>query len=279
MSKLRNFSPERIDRRIVWWLILIVITAPLLVPLNIPVTVNPNTIKVYNYVQGLQPGSVALVSLGMSAGAWPELDPLARAFFWHLMQKNVKVVLVGFGIPDTGVLCETLIKEVESSGATVGKKYGVDYVNVGFIPGGEITLAALTSNFQAVVKADFRKTPANELPLLAGIRDYRDITFAVDFDGVGDYLQWVRQWVPVAKKPVICMPTAAASVEPQPFFSSGQLFSIVAGLHGGAEYERLINRPAFATRSMDMVSVAHFTFLGLVIVGNIFYFSGREKKK
>lgn len=276
---MSKYSPDRIDRRILWWLIVIIITAPLLVPLNIPVTVNPNTYKVYNYVQDLQPGSVALYSLGMSAGAWPELDPLARALFWHLMQKNVKVVIVGFSYPDAGVLSETLIKEVETTGITAGKKYGVDYVNIGFIPGGEITLAALTSNFQSVVKSDFRRTPVSELPLLATIRDYRDMTFAVDFDGIQDFLSFIRQWVPVAKKPVICMPTAAASVEPQPYFSSGQLFSIVAGLHGGAEYERLINRPAFATRSMDMVSVAHFTFLGIMVVGNIFYFNERKKKK
>lgn len=189
------------------------------------------------------------------------------------------MVMVGFGIPDSGVLCETLIKEVESTGLTAGKKYGVDYVSIGFIPGGEITLAALVSNFQSVVKADFRRTPVSQLPLLAGIRDYRDITFAVTFDGTGDYVQWIRQWATVTKKPVIDMPTQALAPEAYPYYTSGQIFSIVGGLRGGAEYERLIGKPAFGTKAIAMISIADVVFIILMVVGNVFYFSSRLKKQ
>lgn len=88
MSIFRKYSPDRIDRRIVWWIIFIVVLVPLVIPVTLPLTVNPTTVKVYNYVQSLQPGSVALYSFGLTAGSWPEVDPVARALFWHLMSKD-----------------------------------------------------------------------------------------------------------------------------------------------------------------------------------------------
>jgi hypothetical protein len=279
MRSLSKYSPERIDIRIVWWLITIVLIIPLLVPVNIPVIVQPSTLKVYNYLDKVPSGSVIVFGFACSAGCWPELDPSAQAVLRQLMSRGAKVVMVGFTLPDSGVLAEGLIREADQNGIFARKTYGVDYVNLGFIPGGEIPLATMISNFKDVARADFRGTPAESLPLLTGIRDYRDLYCAIFFDGGGAYLPWVRQWVPVAKKPLIDIPQAAAAVDAQPYYSSGQLFGLMPGLRGGAEYEQLLGYHAFATKSMDMISAGHLAFIGLMIVGNVYYFNSKRSKK
>lgn len=59
---------------------------------------------------------------------------------------------------------------------------------------------------------------------------------------------------------------------------------LLGGLKGAAEYEKLINEPATATRGMVAQTGAHLLIVILIVLGNIAYFAielrkRREKKK
>ncbi len=70
-----------------------------------------------------------MLSYDYSAGGLPELDASVRAMLSHL-SKNAKVVAVGF--PDYGRKCTASLLGVYES---LGKKYGEDYVNLGYFAG------------------------------------------------------------------------------------------------------------------------------------------------
>jgi len=64
------------------------------------------------------------------------------------------------------------------------------------------------------------------------------------------------------------------------FLQSGQIYGLMGGLKGAAEYEKLIGRPKdTASRSMDAVSIAHVVIVLFIIVGNIAFFAAGKGKK
>jgi len=44
-----------------------------------------------------------------------------------------------------------------------------------------------------------------------------------------------------------------------------------------AEYEKLLDRPAFATKAMDAQSVGHYTLVILIILGNVLFLINKRK--
>jgi hypothetical protein len=52
----------------------------------------------------------------------------------------------------------------------------------------------------------------------------------------------------------------------------------VGGLQQMAEYEKLVDRPAFATRAMDAQSVGHYTLVVLIIIGNVLYLINKRQE-
>ena len=74
--------------------------------------------------------------------------------------------------------------------------------------------------------------------------------------------------------------TAVMATDYYTFLQSKQLFGLIGGLKGAAEYEKLIGRNKdIANRSMDAVSVAHVFIILFIIIGNIAFFAtGRGKR-
>jgi len=66
--------------------------------------------------------------------------------------------------------------------------------------------------------------------------------------------------------------------EAMPLVQSGQLFGLVAGMKGAAEYEVLVNKPGSATAGMDAQSFSHALIIVFMILGNIGYLVTRNKK-
>ena len=71
--------------------------------------------------------------------------------------------------------------------------------------------------------------------------------------------------------------TAAMITTYDPYIASGQLYSVVGGLKGAAEYEALIHHKGGGTRGMMAQTSAHIYVIVLIIIGNIFYFRNKSK--
>jgi hypothetical protein len=160
----------------------------------------------------------------------------------------------------------------------MGKKYGVDYVHLGYIAGGEKAMASLMTDIHGTVTTDYYGNNIKDLKIMENVRSSKDIKMIACVmstqpdDRVRQYsitggIKWIALtsggWVPGIK----------------PFVASGHVLTTVGGIRGGAEYELLVGRPGSGLISTDITSVTLLLMVALVIVTNIGYFAERASRR
>jgi len=91
MQKLMN-----IDRRIIYFTMLVLVSLPLLNPLGIPLEINKGTRDVFEQLDAVPAGKRVLFSINYDPTSAADIAPQAKVMLEHLMSKNVKVALVCF---------------------------------------------------------------------------------------------------------------------------------------------------------------------------------------
>ena len=264
-----------IDRRIIFVVIGLAVAGPLLVPLNLPpVTVTSQARAIYDAVEALPTGSTVLVSFDYDPAAAPEVHPMALAFLRHCFTKQHKVIIMALW-PQGAQLAVRAISEISSE---FDLKYGVDYVNLGYKPGGAIVINLIGTSFAKAFPSDINQTPLNQLPLMSKVNNLKDVAMVMDLSA-GD--PGIPAWVMVAnalfQRKVAGGTTAVSAPQFFPYLQSGQMMGQLGGMKGAAEYERLVKHPGLGSRGMDSQSVAHAVIIVFIIFANVAYFALRRK--
>jgi hypothetical protein len=89
---------------------------------------------------------------------------------------------------------------------------------------------------------------------------------------------WITYGQGRYKFPLAAAATAVMAPNYYPYLQSGQLFGLIGGLRGAAEYEELVGEPGPAVKGMFVQSISHLLIVALIILGNISYFASRRKK-
>jgi hypothetical protein len=267
---------QTIDQRILYVLIVVVIILPLLSPISLPITVTSSTRNAYDRLDELSgPGSVVVIAYEFIAGNWPEMGPIAVAMTQHLFRKpDIRIIMLAMGRDEGPILVEYTMKYVD----TMGKVYGVDYVNLGFFAGAESAMASFASDIPGLVKTDYYGTPIEQIPVMSGLNDLNDVDlFLCLWSGTPGWGEYLRQWQTPYEIAVIGGTIGINGPGAQPYVSSGQLKGLVVGLRGGGEYEKLIDKPGEATSGLDAVSTTHLLIVAFIILGNVGYFAGGRR--
>jgi len=254
-------------RQVIWIGVLILCFLPAFVPLGVPISIDKLTIKAYKCIEELEPGDLVLVSPDFTPGMWVEVGPAMNAIMQHLFMKKVRIIIVSFYI-DGPVLAEKILREIDIGDA----KYGVDYVNLGYLPGMETAMAAFVENPRRI-EYDYYGTPVEELEIMKDVKSIEDFKLYI-FACVTWPDPWIRQFSGKVPKIITVISPAAISLV-MPYVSGGQLYSMLPGTKGGAEYETLMKRPGVATSIMDATSLCLTFVMLLVIVGNVSYWRKR----
>ena len=275
---------ENIDRRIIYLLLWIAVLWPLLSPIGLPVSISGDTKLAYDTIENIEPGSVVVVSFDFSFAGIPELYPHAIAFLHHLFQKPVKVAIIAIW-QEGSLVGEMALKDLcggkdprTGIEEIYGKKYGEDWVFLGWIPGGETGMRAFGQDMHTAAPADFWGTPIDQLPMMANIRTAEDVDLLISIEsGTPGAPEWVRQWWSVYGTPMIVAIVAVGAPELVPLRQAGQILALLPGVRAAAEYEKLIGRPGLGTSQADALSTSHILVIIFVIIGNIAYFNLRMR--
>ncbi len=268
-----------LDRRWIFLAIGAVVILFLLVPFTLPVDVTPESQGVYDTIEALPEGSPIIVSLDFDPPSKPELDPMALAVIRHCFRRNLKVVAMGLWI--TGApLIEQDINQVKANGFP-DKKYGEDYVNLGVKVGGYVVVNTMARSIRDAFPTDYYQTPLERLPMMQNIKTLRDIPVVISLSagdpGIKD------AWVPFAHQRYHCIVaggcTAVSVSEFSPYLQARQLSGLLGGMRGAAEYEKLVNAKALATRGMNAQSFAHLMIILFIVFGNVAFFLTRKHKE
>jgi hypothetical protein len=122
----------RIDRRIIYVVLAIVVIVPLIVPLKLMKDVSPRAREVFAAIDNLKDtGKPLMISVDFDPASLPELYPMLISMIRHAFARNIKVLVLGLWPTGTGLGQQALNQAAKE----FGKKDGVDYVFLGFKAG------------------------------------------------------------------------------------------------------------------------------------------------
>ncbi|MDI6807951.1 MAG: hypothetical protein QME66_03070 [Candidatus Eisenbacteria bacterium] len=268
---------ERLDRRYIFIAIFIAVIVPLIFPIWLPVRVSPEVQGLYDSVEKLPPGSVVYFAADFDPGSMAELRPMMISTLRHLFRRDIKVIGACLWPAGPPLLEEGFGIVAEGE---YGKKYGIDFVNLGFKEGREAVMVQLGKSFHSVYPADYYGKPVSEIPIMKNAYNFDNTAMIVNISaGYPGTKEWIQQVKSRFHITIGAGCTAVSAPEFYPYVQSGQLVGLMGGLAGAAEYEKLIGNPADATKGMDAQSLGHVVILIFVILGNIIYFAGGGSKK
>jgi len=264
-----------IDRRIIFIFIAAAVVIPLLRPIGMPLKSSPPSRALYQEIDNLPRGSVVLMAFDYDPATDVELGPMSLAILKHCFLKGHKVVGLALWAQGAG-LARASFSEA-ARGFSV--EYGVDYVNLGFKPGGLVVIDSLGKSFDRSFPKDIDGRPIEELPLMRNIKTYADIDFVLGLSAGDPGLPF---WIMIAQgrygKKVGGGCTAVSAPMLYPYFPN-QLVGLLGGMKGAAEYELLMDAKGAATKGMDAQSIAHAAIVLFVLIGNVFFFVSRGREK
>lgn len=264
---------QNMDKRIIYTLMLLVLIVPMIMPLNIPISINSSTRAVYDMIENLQAGDKVLLALDYSPGGSADVHPQLEIMMNHLMRKGVKTVMVSFW--DAGPMFgEQVIKPLEDAGV---KKYGVDFVNLGYVAGGEPGIKKFATDVPNTTPKDFRGQSISNFEIMQGVKDATAFKLVIDFSsGTPGAKEWIRQVQTPMGVPMAVGTVTVSVPEYTPFLQSGQLIGMLGGLRGAAEYEKLNGTPGAAVSKMDAQSMGHVLIITFIVLGNVGYVLSRK---
>jgi len=265
-----------IDRRWIFMVMGLLVLGPLLFPLALPLKVGSRVQGYYDAIEAVPDGSTVLMSCDYDPGAIPELVPMTRTTFRHLMSKNCRVVVTvlwngGPGLVDS-VLRETAREFPD-------KQYGIDYVNLGYKSGNEAVMVLMGQGVANAFPKDYGGRDTKSLPIMREVTDYSSFKLLLSLSaGYPGTKEWVQQVQARFHLPMIAGVTAVSAPEYYPYLQSHQLLGLLGGMAGAAEYEQARGEKGSATRGMDAQSLGHLFVAFCILLGNVIYRSVRKER-
>ncbi|HIN20029.1 MAG TPA: hypothetical protein EYM76_04020 [Candidatus Marinimicrobia bacterium] len=277
-----------LDRRIIFLIVGLSVLIPLIQPewVNFPIRPTPESQIVFDEINKLNAGDKILLSFEYGPSTKPEIHPMAIAILKHLYAKNIQVY--GFALwPDGNFMSTEAFSEVSDD---YDKKYGVDYVNLGYKPGGEAVIKGIASDIRTLYPVDLQGTSINDIPMMKDVVNIEDFDFVFSLSaGFPGSKEWVQYACDPKNIPLSTGCTSIQVTDIMPYVENDQIRGILAGMPGAAEYESLVEaelqkmeiagKPGEASGMMAAQSIAHVVIVLFIIFGNISYFITRKKNR
>ncbi|MBI3763672.1 MAG: hypothetical protein HY260_17655 [Chloroflexi bacterium] len=273
-------------------------TGPTFTP---PSTFPAETIAARDLVLSLPPDRPVLIAFEYDPGATGELDRQADALLTHLASRRLRIVTVS-----TRPLGASLAQNALERNLTGNANYAYrkSFANLGYLPGGALSLPVFAASPREVISADFADGGDLSVPLprnydlwqTEAISDVHRISdfsmIAVVANSPEAMRAWIEQVKPYAPQtPVIALVSASAEPLVQPYFikndpstlqdetAAGPLQGIVSGVFGAMSYDQLYRSSAglptgltgAASQRWDAQAFGLLAAAGLVAAGGLIF--------
>jgi hypothetical protein len=278
----RKTLTERVlhcDRRLIYLLMLACVTLPFY--LHWPrtgVEVSREVESAFAVIDSIPAGgNPLLISFDYDPGSAAELSPMGVAVLRHCFRKGIRVLAVS--LQPTGQGAGVATDMLPRIAAEYGRKQNVDWAFLGFQPNPLFTMLQMGESIPKAFPRDYFGTPVDQIPLMIGIQNYRQIAAVLSLAGTAVIETWAVYAGTRYGVTVLGGVTGVAVADIQPFYQSGQIKGILGGMKGAAEYEKRINMPGDATEGMGSQRLAHYLIIAFVLLGNAAYLAGRRRKR
>lgn len=265
-EKITNI--QKIGDRWIYFLFVLGIVIPTIVPLGLPITVSEPTIKIYDFINSLEPGSIVVFQGGIMPLAVPELYTAMKGLLRHVFSiPGVRVYLPASGGTYGVEILIRAMSEIWGDPRNIpGKVYGEDYVILPYMRYGTSVLAL---NPQSIWSFDYYGTPVEQIPLYMDYSRGSDAALAIHFCIGPAFTQWVNYFY-ILEGTKLVMPTYGyIYTELLPYYTTEQIVGYMVGLRGGAEYEKLMGAKGESIAATDALSGTYIWILVIVLIGNV----------
>lgn len=271
----------KIDRRIIYLILGIIIIIPLVKPLELPVFYSHPVKSLFEFIEKQPEGACILLSMDYDPTVLPECHPMSKAILRHAFARNLKVIGLTLNPAGTGLALEAMTEIPKE----YNKKYGEDYIFLGFRPNVAATILGFGEDIRKIFPLDYYGNKIDTLPLVKKIKNYDDIALAISISGSSLPLSWVYYARGRYGQEIAAGVTAVMAADFYPYLRTGQFVGLLGGMKGAAEYEKIIyehgytNKKGLATSGMDAISLSHILIIIFVIIGNISFIATLRRRK
>jgi hypothetical protein len=279
-SKNKTFSEMlmSMDRRWVFLVLGIVTVGALLSKFTIKQSVTPEVRDIYNFVENLKPSDNLLVAIDYDPNAKAELHPMAYAILEQAMARKIHVITLTLSQNGAG-LADQAVRDVVDSVATYDgfrPEYGKDYVFLGYRPYYALVILGMGQNFRIPFPKDYFGNVLDSLPMMKRVQNYDQIAGVIDITGSNVADAWIANANGRYGVKVALGLTGVSGADYYPYFQSRQIFGLMVGMKGAAEYETLTHNPGPAMEAMGVQTFAHIVIILFILIGNVGYFLDRR---
>jgi len=264
----------KIDRRWVYLAIGLAVIIPSIKSFDVPVSVSPEVKRIYDFVDDMQAGEYLFVCVDYDPSSMAELNPMAVAIVNQAFVKDLKIIFVTLSQFGPG-LVEQITSELA---ANHNKVNGVDYAFLGYRPYPAIVILAMGVDFRVPFPQDYYGTPLDSLPVMDGIKNFDDVEGVIEITSGNTAEFWLIYGNGRYGFPLAIGITGVMSANYYQYLSSGQLFGIIPGVKGAAEYEELVGFPGEGKAQMAYQVIAHGVIIVFIIISNVAYFATRKRR-
>lgn len=308
MDKLLH-TFQTLDRRWIYLVLALVLIVTLLYsrPEN-PVVLKP-TQDFYDVVNsapaGPGQGKIILVDALYSASTLGENGTQERAVIRHLMLRHLHFATLSVGEPQGAKYGPAIATDLAKR---YGYVYGRDWIDFGFQLNTLAFFMSFPRDIPGTVQVDGQlQKPLASFPVMQGIKTIKDVALLSEFTASASVFDWM-QYVQSKTKPRLKIGygcTGVMAAEAYPYLDSGQLFGMMPGLKGAADYEKLVDNaeakaltagqipdpkipavvtsipsfPAQARILMFTQSAAHLVIILFILFGNLAMLLSRRQAK
>lgn len=272
-----------LDRRWVYLVIGVVVVVTAIWSFAVPLYVTPEARSVYDFVDGLVPGEVLMIGVDYAPEVMAELHPMSYAITRQCFSKDVKLLLCCLHQNGPGMVEQVIAQVAEE----YGKVNGTDYVYLGYKPYPGITILAMGQNFRIPFPEDYYGTPLDSLPMMRNMTNFDNVKAIINISGGSGTEYWINYANGRYNAKLAIGVTGVMTADYYPFLQSGQIFGLIGGMKGAAEYEYLAEKGGYisrekgqlwASKSMPIQTTTHIVIILFIVIGNIGYFMSKRKK-
>jgi hypothetical protein len=278
-----------LDRRWIFLFLIAVCVLTYYIPFQVPILVEREVESIYDFIDSLPEGDIVLVAIDYSPSNLAELHPMTWALVEHCWRKKLRIIFTALSQEGPG-MAEQAIRAISDS-LRVTKTYhgvtypgreivnGVDYVFLGYKPYFALVILGMGQDFRLPFPSDYYGTPLDSLPMMKGVINYDQVACVIDISGANITDWWISYGQGRFNFPLALGVTGVMTAQYYPFLGSGQVFGIMGGLLGAAEYEELAQNPGRAKDGMTVQLLSHIVIVLFIVVANIGFFLGKMRRE
>ncbi len=230
----------------------------------------PEGTAMFNSIDVLPAGAPVLVVFDVQPALYGELRAAANPVLGHLLDRQARLTFVSTQPTGPGLVERML----QSDFAQVPLVASNDYVSLGYLPGGMAAVRSFASNpRQAALSAPAAFTQPWQRASLQAIETLDDFALVLLVVSEGeDARTWVEQATPELSKGLLVVSSAQAAPIVRAYLNTepSQVDALVAGVSGGAHYERLRARETISTIYWDSYSYQLGTAVLMILLGGLY---------